>query len=154
MRFLRAHLVLFLAVALAAAPAFAANVRRAPTASSKKSTKKLTKTAHRRSQAQQAIEPERVSQIQTALIREHFLSGSPNGSWDSTTVAAMQRFQAAQGWQTRIMPDPRALKMLGLGPDYSNAINAHGGAFSDPPPVSSIPGSQAEGFTVASGVKQ
>ncbi len=36
----------------------------------------------------------------------------------------MQKYQADQGWQTKLMPDSRALKKLGLGPDYSNAINA------------------------------
>jgi len=157
-RLLRTALVLPLALALAAAPAFAANVHRAPTAAAKKSTKttKSTKASarSRRPKAQQSIEPERVSQIQQALIRVHYLNGEPNGNWDSTTIAAMQRFQADQGWQTRIMPDPRAIKVLGLGPDYSNAINARGGSFGDPPPVATIPHDQAEGFTLASGVKQ
>ena len=77
-----------------------------------------------RVRGQQAIEPERVTEIQQALIREHYLTGDANGNWDSTTQAAMQKYQADQGWQTKLMPDSRALKKLGLGPDYSNAINA------------------------------
>ena len=38
----------------------------------------------------------------------------------------MQKYQADHGWQTKLMPDSRALKKLGLGPDYSGAINAQG----------------------------
>ncbi len=78
---------------------------------------------------QQAIEPERVTQIQQALIREHYLTGEADGKWDATTIAAMQKYQADHGWQTKLMPDSRALKKLGLGPDYSEAINAKGSSF-------------------------
>ena len=80
---------------------------------------------------QQAIEPARVTEIQQALIREHYLTGEANGKWDATTKAAMQKYQADQGWQTKLMPDSRALKKLGLGPDYSNAINAKDSSFAD-----------------------
>ena len=41
----------------------------------------------------------------------------------------MQKYQADQGWQTKLMPDSRALKKLGLGPDYSDAINAKNSSF-------------------------
>ena len=49
--------------------------------------------------------PERVTQIQQALIREHYLTGDANGKWDATTIAAMQKYQADHGWQTKLMPD-------------------------------------------------
>lgn len=103
---------------------------------------------------QQAIEPDRVMQIQQALIREHYLNGEPTGKWDIETQTAMQKFQADQGWQTKLMPDSRALKKLGLGADYSEAINANTASFTDPPPISTIPSAQAEGFTAASGANQ
>lgn len=103
---------------------------------------------------QQAIAPERVTQIQQALIREHYLSGEANGSWDSETVAAMQKWQKDHGWQTRLMPDSRALKTLGLGPDYSGAINASGSSFAAPAPASTIPAPQVDGFAAAAGVKK
>jgi peptidoglycan hydrolase-like protein with peptidoglycan-binding domain len=103
---------------------------------------------------QQAIEPGRVTEIQQALIRQHYLSGEANGKWDETTQAAMQKFQADQGWQTKLMPDSRALKKLGLGPDYSGAINAKTASFSDPPPVSTIPAHQSAGFAAAANVNQ
>lgn len=103
---------------------------------------------------QQAIAPERVTQIQQALIREHYMTGDANGQWDATTQAAMQKYQAANGWQTKIMPDSRALMKLGLGPDYSTAINASDSSFAAPPPVSTIPAPQAAGFAAASGVNR
>lgn len=54
--------------------------------------------------------------IQAALIREHYLSGEPTGMWDARTQEAMRRYQGAQSWQTKIVPDSRALIKLGLGP--------------------------------------
>jgi len=108
----------------------------------------------RRPRGQQAIEPERVTEIQQALIREHYLTGDANGKWDATTQAAMQKYQADNGWQTKLMPDSRAIKKLGLGPDYSTAINAKEGNFAPPPSVGSIPSAQTAGFAEASGVHQ
>ena len=81
------------------------------------------------------------------------LSGYATGKWDSSTETAMQKFQADQGWQTKLMPDSRALKKLGLGPDYSNAINAKNATFADPPSIATIPTEQSAGFVSASGVK-
>jgi Putative peptidoglycan binding domain len=92
-----------------------------------------------------------VTQIQEALVRVHYLDEEPNGKWDSVTQAAMQKYQADQGWQTKLMPDSRALKKLGLGPDYSDAINAKDAYFGPPPPISTIPSTQAAGFAAASG---
>jgi peptidoglycan hydrolase-like protein with peptidoglycan-binding domain len=107
-----------------------------------------------RLRGQQAIDSARVTEIQQALIREHYLDGEATGNWDETTKAAMTKYQADQGWQTKLTPDSRALKKLGLGPDYSGAINAQGSSFAAPPPVSTIPSEQAAGFADASGVKQ
>jgi len=65
---------------------------------------------------QRAIDPARATEIQQALIRENYLSGSPTGIWDGATEAAMLKFQGDHGWQTRLTPDSRALIKLGLGP--------------------------------------
>jgi hypothetical protein len=114
--------------------------------------------AHRRSRhvvrGQQSIDPERATEIQQALIREHYLSGEPSGKWDASTIAAMQKYQADQGWQTKLMPDSRALKKLGLGPDYSNALNAKNANFSGAPAAAATPAAQNAGFAAASGVSQ
>jgi hypothetical protein len=104
---------------------------------------------------QQAIDPERVTQIQAALIKAHYLSGDADGNWDSHTLAAMQKFQADNNWQTKLMPDSRALMKLGLGPDYSDAINAKGASFT-PAPVTPANTSapQTSGFVDASGISR
>jgi peptidoglycan hydrolase-like protein with peptidoglycan-binding domain len=155
---LRASLTIVISAALIAPSAFASRVHRAPTSGKaqttahKSSSKKTRKAPNKR--GQQVIEPERVSQIQEALIREHYMSGEVSGKWDATTQAAMQKYQADQGWQTRLMPDSRAIKKLGLGPDYSNAINAPNSSFAPPPPVTTIPPEQAAGFAAAAGVSQ
>jgi Putative peptidoglycan binding domain len=154
----RAGLAILITAALVAPHAYASHVHRSPTSGQSSSTHKLSQSRHhsaaRHARGQQAIDPERATQIQQALIREHYLTGGANGKWDQTTEAAMQKFQADQGWQTKLMPDSRALKKLGLGPDYSGAINARSSSFTDPPPASTIPQEQTAGFAAAAGVKQ
>ena len=117
----------------------------------RKGTKKSRRTKLR---GQQGIDAARATEIQQALIRQHYMTGEPTGQWDSATVSAMQKFQGDQGWQTRLTPDSRALKKLGLGPDYSNAINAEGSSFADPKPASELPAPQSAGFAAASGVNR
>ena len=48
----------------------------------------------------------------------------------------------------------RAFKKLGLGPDYSNAINARDSSFDEPPPPSTIPPVQSAWFAEAAGVNR
>ena len=80
-----------------------------------------SKTSRKR--GQQAIDPTRARQIQEALIREHYLQGEPSGTWDGASQAAMQRYQADQGWQSKTTPDSRALIKLGLGPSKDHLLN-------------------------------
>lgn len=68
---------------------------------------------------QQGINSERASEIQQALIREKYLTGEPTGAWDARTQAALVKYQGDNGWQTKVVPDSRALIKLGLGPNYS-----------------------------------
>jgi peptidoglycan hydrolase-like protein with peptidoglycan-binding domain len=152
-----AGLALLITAALLAPPVFASHVHRSPTTGTSSSSRKLTQTRHKlshRVRGQQAIEPERVTQIQQALIREHYLNSDANGQWDTTTQAAMQKYQSDQGWQTKLTPDSRALKKLGLGPDYSGAINAKNGNFGTPSSASDSAAPQTAGFAAASGVNQ
>ena len=167
MYFYRASLAVLVSTALLSPLAMASRVHRAPTsgqtavhkstgktqATTRKTTGKKGRRAPKK-RGQQAIDSDRVTQIQQALIREHYLNGDASGNWDTTTQAAMQKYQSDQGWQTKLMPDSRALKKLGLGPDYSNAINAPSSSFGAPPPVSTIPSEQAAGFAAAAGVSQ
>ena len=65
------------------------------------------------------MDEQRTRQIQEALIREKYLSGEPNGKWDDRSKQAMMKYQADNGWQTKVLPDSRALIKLGLGPSYA-----------------------------------
>jgi len=155
----RASLAFLLSAAVCVASAFATPThKKTATAHARSVHHALRSTAssksrHKKLHGQQAIDPARVTEIQQALIRQHYMTGEANGQWDSTTVAAMQKFQSDQGWQTKLMPDSRAIKKLGLGPDYSNAINASGSSFADPK-AADIPATQASGFAAASGVNR
>ena len=51
------------------------------------------------------------------------MQGEPSGSWDNATQAAMKRYQADQGWQSKQIPDSRALIKLGLGPSHDHLLN-------------------------------
>lgn len=114
-------------------------------ASKKKKGRRSRKGAWKR-KGQQAIKPDRVTAIQEALIRENYLTGEPSGKWDARTQAAMTRYQADNGWQSKVTPDSRALIKLGLGPDYSQeqllnapksgavASNVNGGSSSSAAP--------------------
>ncbi len=84
-------------------------------------SKPAVKTA--RAHGQHSIGEDRTREIQTALIREHYLTGEPTGVWDQTSKDAMLKYQAANGWQTKITPDSRALIKLGLGPDHKGLLN-------------------------------
>lgn len=82
-----------------------------------------TSKKSRKPRGQQAIDNTRAREIQEALVREHYLTGEPSGTWDTSTQAAMRRYQAEQGWQTKTVPDARALIRLGLGPDHGHLLN-------------------------------
>jgi Putative peptidoglycan binding domain len=72
-----------------------------------------------KNKGQQGINSDRAVQIQQALIREKYLTGEPTGTWDARTQAALVKYQGDNGWQTKVVPDSRALIKLGLGPNYS-----------------------------------
>jgi len=107
----------FLAVSI---PASAApHVRRGPTAprvakSHPKSAVSKPVLAHI------SMSSERATEIQTALIKAGYLSGAPSGTWDASSQAAMEKLQGDNGWQTKIVPDSRAIIKLGLGPGASS----------------------------------
>jgi len=61
------------------------------------------------------LEPERVDEIQRALIREGFLQGDPTGQWDAHTRDAMLRFQTMHGFPATGLPEAKSLMKLGLG---------------------------------------
>jgi len=89
------------------------------TAGGKRSSKK--KSA--RVRGQQKIDGERAQAIQEALIRQHYLSGEASGTWNQASEEAMRRYQADHGWQSKTVPDSRALISLGLGPSKDHLLN-------------------------------
>lgn len=66
-------------------------------------------------------------------MREHYLNGTPSGKWDDASQKAMERYQADNGWQSKSIPDSRALIKLGLGPDHEHLLNPES-AMTTPPP--------------------
>ena len=90
-------------------------------ASSKTSGKRSSRK--RRPRGQQKIDSERAQAIQEALIREHYLKGEPTGTWNQSSEDAMRKYQADHGWQSKQVPDSRALISLGLGPSKDHLLN-------------------------------
>jgi hypothetical protein len=85
-----------------------------------------------RYKGQQAIDEARTLEIQQALIRERYLDGEATGEWDQRTREAFIRLQSENHWQTKIVPDARALIKLGLGPSQQNLLNPESAAVAMP----------------------
>ena len=111
------------AVLIAAAfPAFAQST---PSTDAKPSTSHSTTTAKKkavskkhhthREPTQKAPTPARITEIQTALEHRGYYQGNPNGKWDSTTVAAMQKFQSDNALESSGKINALSLQKLGLG---------------------------------------
>jgi len=116
----------------------AAKLQNVSAHSTARKTKKSRKSAksHR---GQQKIDPTRCREIQEALIREHYLDGTASGTWDAKSQAAMQRYQADNGWQSKSVPDSRALIKMGLGPDHEHLLNPESAMTSQPEPPHASP---------------
>ena len=92
--------------------------RRGPT-SPKSLTKRKPST--KRASGQRSIDDSRAAEIQNALVKSGYMT-DPSGHWDAATENAMQKFQGDNGWQTKLMPDSRAIIKLGLGPSQTSNI--------------------------------
>ena len=112
-RMLLASSLLFTGVFSAAAMTHS---RRGPTSPKFFSKKAVKPSKAVKANGQRAIGDDRATAIQTALIKQGYLSGEVTGHWDASTEAAMQKMQADNGWQTKLVPDSRAIIKLGLGP--------------------------------------
>jgi hypothetical protein len=88
----------------------------ATNASIRHASSRSHKSSHAIFRHEAAMDSGRATEIQQALIKNGYMSGEPSGVWDSSSVAAMQKLQGDNGWQTKITPDSRALIKLGLGP--------------------------------------
>jgi hypothetical protein len=108
----------FLLLVIGVATAYAS-----PSGNSSQTHKRHSRKHVAKSHGQQKIDRQRAQEIQEALIREHYLSGEASGVWDDSSQKAMVRYQASNGWQTKVVPDSRALIKLGLGPDNEHLLN-------------------------------
>jgi peptidoglycan hydrolase-like protein with peptidoglycan-binding domain len=111
-------------LALLLVPAgFAAHARQTAATQSSSVTTKVSTHKHRRRHhsepAQKAPTRDRISEIQSALSRAGYYQGDPNGKWDANTVAAMQKFQSANGIDATGKLDAPTLQRLGLGSDIA-----------------------------------
>ena len=98
----RAALAFLLAAAVVAAPALATPTHKKSSGTHARSShsssghtsktsakaRKGAKSRKTKLHGQQAIDTNRATEIQKALIREHYLSGEPSGQWDPATVSA------------------------------------------------------------------
>jgi len=107
----------------------AASATHPPT--TKHTARKKKKTAR----GQQKIDPDRAQEIQQALVREHYLNGEANGQWNQASEDAMRRYQADHGWQSKTVPDSRALINLGLGPSHDHLLNPESAMTTGPFPT-------------------
>lgn len=112
----------------ATASASAGKTTRTATSGKRSSRKKRSA----RLRGQQKIDSERARSIQEALIREHYLSGEATGTWNQSSEDAMRRYQADHGWQSKTVPDSRALISLGLGPSKDHLLNPESAMTSTP----------------------
>ena len=62
------------------------------------------------------LQPERIEEIQQALMGAGYLQGPPTGKWDDSTKDAMRRYQTDNGFSATGLPDAKSLMKLGLGP--------------------------------------
>jgi hypothetical protein len=96
----------------------------ASASSSASSQPKATSHKHKRyakhqPPGQKAPTPDRISEIQSALAREGYYQGDPTGKLDSSTVAALEKFQSANGLDSGGKLDAPTLQKLGLGSDIA-----------------------------------
>jgi peptidoglycan hydrolase-like protein with peptidoglycan-binding domain len=82
-----------------------------------KTRSRTTKTA--RTRGQLAPTRDRIIEIQEALAREGFYSGTPSGKWDAPTSQAMSSFQKARGLTPTGKLGALSLQKLGLGSEIA-----------------------------------
>ena len=105
-------------------PGFAATKKKTKSHHSS-ALRKLHLRRHSAQRGQKAIDDQRATQFQAALVKSGYLtSNQATGHWDAATQSAMQKLQADNGWQTRIVPDSRAIIKLGLGPAQDSSTPA------------------------------
>jgi peptidoglycan hydrolase-like protein with peptidoglycan-binding domain len=88
------------------------------TTTAKKKSSKSGKGSSRKSKrvkGQAAPTPDRINEIQSALVKNGAYTGTPTGKWDDPSVEAMKKFQASHGLNPTGKMDALTLQKLGLG---------------------------------------
>jgi Putative peptidoglycan binding domain len=67
--------------------------------------------------------PERIREIQQALVDKGYLRAEPTGAWDADSLAALNRFKQEQNLRADGKLDARTLIGLGLGPKTDSYIS-------------------------------
>lgn len=137
---------------LLASLAYASTATTKPTSKSATVSSKTKKTSHKtpakgkksrrtsaRKRGQQKIDPARAREIQEALIRDGYMQGEASGTWDQASQKAMEKYQSDNGWQSKVIPDSRALIKLGLGPDHQHLLNPESAMTTSPAAGPSAP---------------
>lgn len=116
-----AALLAFALVVSSGAIAPRATASQASTSSTKPKSAAHKKKHHssKRQPSQKAPTADRISEIQSALAREGYYKGDASGKWDANTVAAVQKFQSANGIDADGKLDAPTLQKLGLGSDIA-----------------------------------
>jgi peptidoglycan hydrolase-like protein with peptidoglycan-binding domain len=83
---------------------------------SSRSRKRGWRTSYRYRLSRLKLEPQRVQEIQQALVQAGYLTQESTGKWDDPTRNAMRRYQADNGFPTTGLPEAKSLMKLGLGP--------------------------------------
>jgi hypothetical protein len=129
LRFNRVLAILVSVVMVFSSAALAKTAKHHSATTASKSKSKKGKKAWQ-AKGQKTITNDRTREIQEALIREHYLNGEATGTMDNATKTALTKLQQENGWQTKVVPDSRALIKLGLGPNQSNLLNPDTAALS------------------------
>ena len=77
---------------------------------------------------QAAPTPDRIGEIQAALVKNGSYDGVPTGKWDDSTANALRKYQSAHGLSPTGKLDALTLQKLGLGSETA------GMAAPTPPP--------------------
>ena len=116
--------------------------RRLSSARSAKTARKNHRPNAYQRLAKMQIDPERVQNIQRALVGAGVYHGAPSGQWDAETRDAMSRYQAQNGFGVTGLPDAKSLMKLGLGPHPLPASLDKTRAANTPPNAGAGPGGE------------
>lgn len=113
------------------APAKKATARKRASTAKRSTTARRARTVRRRAPARsarfrgpQSPSPDRLREIQQALLSNGFTNVEPNGKWDEASASAMKRFQEEHDIKPNGKINALSLIALGLGPKRGPAPGA------------------------------